>query len=173
MPRNISLLDRVRLASPCNVPWESMKGDNRTRHCDQCNLNVYNLVDMPRIEAEQLVATREGRLCIRMHVRTDGTFLAQNCPVGMRLARRAAAKVVGIAALFLAATAQAASYLLIVRPDSNWLKWHQPMASLMHWLNPPPQQSFIMGALEAPPPQPSPAPLLGPTTNAPCNGPNP
>jgi len=169
MARDISLLDRVRIASPCNVPWDSMRGDDRTRHCDQCNLNVYNLADMPRGEAEQLVASHEGQLCIRMHVRIDGTFIAQNCPVGMRLARRAAARVVGFASVLLAASAQAASFLLMNRPGSDWLEQQQPMAVIMNWLNPPPQRFCIMGALMMPPPQNPPASASSGTTAGVCN----
>lgn len=36
------ILNRVYIAAPCSVPWDSMEGDERIRHCQQCKLNVYN-----------------------------------------------------------------------------------------------------------------------------------
>ena len=55
-------LDHVRVAAPCNVDWDSMFGDERVRFCGQCKLNVYNLSEMSKTEAELLVARSEGRL---------------------------------------------------------------------------------------------------------------
>ena len=39
---------------------------------------------MKREEAEALLLTTEGRLCVRFYRRADGTILTQNCPVGLR-----------------------------------------------------------------------------------------
>jgi len=30
--KSLPLLQRIYVASPCNVPWESMSGDDRVRH---------------------------------------------------------------------------------------------------------------------------------------------
>ena len=38
-------INKLRIASPCPVGWETMKGDARTRHCDLCQLNVYNVLN--------------------------------------------------------------------------------------------------------------------------------
>jgi hypothetical protein len=59
-----------------------MYGDERTRFCGQCKLNVYNLSGMTREEAENLVTNAEGRLCVRFYRRADGTVITENCPVG-------------------------------------------------------------------------------------------
>jgi hypothetical protein len=40
---SLSLLDRIEIASPCTVEWDSMTGDDRSRFCGQCKLNVYNI----------------------------------------------------------------------------------------------------------------------------------
>src|SRR6185503_6331901 len=61
------LLNNVRIASPCSADWEKMVGDERVRHCNQCNLNVYNLSALSSLEAHDLVAKREGRLCVRFY----------------------------------------------------------------------------------------------------------
>lgn len=50
------LLDIVRIASPCPVSWEGISGDERTRHCSECNHKVYNLSAISRAEAERLLA---------------------------------------------------------------------------------------------------------------------
>jgi hypothetical protein len=81
-------LTSLEVASPCRASWEAMSGDDRVRFCDQCAKNVYNLSDMSRREAEALVRESEGRLCVRFYRRRDGTMLTDNCPVGLRAARR-------------------------------------------------------------------------------------
>jgi hypothetical protein len=66
------------------MSWAQMTGDDRARHCQACKLNVYNLSDMTRREAESLIASREGRLCVRFYRRADGTVLTRDCPRGLR-----------------------------------------------------------------------------------------
>src|SRR5687768_5545433 len=81
-------LDHIRVASPCNADWDEMIGNDRSRFCGQCNLNVYNLSSMTRAEAELLIGRTEGRLCVRYYRRTDGSILTKDCPVGLRAIRR-------------------------------------------------------------------------------------
>jgi hypothetical protein len=69
-----------------------MKGDDRVRFCDHCQLNVYNLSGLSRGEAETLLAQTEGRLCARLFRRADGTVLTNDCPVGLRVLRKRVAK---------------------------------------------------------------------------------
>lgn len=86
-------LDQIRIASPCPVSWEQMPGDNRVRFCGECQLNVYDLGELSRTEAEELLSTTEGRLCGRLYRRTDGTLITKDCPVGLRAARRRVVRV--------------------------------------------------------------------------------
>ncbi|MEM7205146.1 MAG: hypothetical protein AAF628_33135 [Planctomycetota bacterium] len=79
-----SFLDQLRISAPCPASWDQMAGDDRTRFCDQCQLNVYNLGGMTREEGEALVRNAEGRLCVRLVRREDGTVMTQECPVGLR-----------------------------------------------------------------------------------------
>jgi hypothetical protein len=81
-------LDRISVASPCTASWDEMRGDDRVRFCGHCQLNVYNLSAMTRQAAEQLVAQREGRLCVRFYRRTDDTVLTPDCPRGLEALRR-------------------------------------------------------------------------------------
>jgi hypothetical protein len=88
MSRFNSPLDHVKIAAPCKADWQQMIGTDRVRFCGQCNLNVYNLSSMTKVQAESLIAETEGRLCVRFYRRTDGSILTSNCPVGLRMIRR-------------------------------------------------------------------------------------
>jgi hypothetical protein len=91
------LLHNVRIASPCSADWEKMIGDDRVRHCSQCNLNVYNLSAMTSLEAQDMVAKHEGRMCLRFYHRKDGTILTRNCPVGLKVVMQRVSRIAGIA----------------------------------------------------------------------------
>jgi hypothetical protein len=104
--RSRSPLDAVTVASPCTVPWESMKGDERKRHCEQCRLNVYDVASLSREAAEELLLRSEGRVCVRLTRRADGTLVTRDCNrVRAAIARRlrwmrvAAAAVLGAVGL--------------------------------------------------------------------------
>ena len=81
-------LDSVKIASPCGANWNEMSGDERKKYCAMCRLNVYNLSDMTRTEAENFLINAEGRVCLRIFRRNDGTVLIQDCPVGWQALRR-------------------------------------------------------------------------------------
>jgi hypothetical protein len=81
-------LDHVQVAAPCKADWNQMIGSERVRFCAQCNLNVFNLSGMSRLEAESLIARTEGRLCVRFYRRSDGSIITQDCPVGLRAIQR-------------------------------------------------------------------------------------
>jgi carboxypeptidase family protein len=74
-----------------------MSGDDRIRHCPECNLNVYNFSQMNDADVERIIATHEGRLCARFYRRPDGTILTQNCPAGFRATLRRATRVAAAA----------------------------------------------------------------------------
>ena len=99
---NSANIDHLRIATPCPISWEQMTGDARVRFCDHCRLNVYNVSELSRIEAETLIASAEGRLCARLFRRADGTVLTKDCPVGLRaLRRRVAARSAAIFAALM------------------------------------------------------------------------
>lgn len=92
MALNPIKLDSLRVASPCQVPWESMTGDDHVRFCSLCRLNVYNISGLTRSQAESLLANTEGRICGRFYRRADGTVITQDCPVGLKAIRRRVSK---------------------------------------------------------------------------------
>jgi len=86
-------LDNIHVASPCPANWDEMFGDDRKRFCGDCKLNVYNLSEMTRREAENLLYNSEGRLCVRFFRRADGTVLTKNCPVGWQAVKQRVSRV--------------------------------------------------------------------------------
>lgn len=87
-PRRLPMvLEDIRVATPCSADWDDMTGDARVRFCGKCEKNVYNLSAMTREEGEALVRQKEGRLCVRLYQRKDGTVITSDCPVGVRRQR--------------------------------------------------------------------------------------
>jgi hypothetical protein len=84
-------IDQIEIRSPCTVSWDEMRssgGDGRVRFCGQCRQNVYNVEAMSRGEARRLIAMREGRVCVRILRRPDGTVVTADCWARLRAARR-------------------------------------------------------------------------------------
>lgn len=94
-------LDDLKIASPCHESWANMQGDERRRFCESCELHVYDLSGMTRNEAEELVRKTEGRLCLRLHRRADGTVITKDCPVGSAARVRRLVKACAAALLAL------------------------------------------------------------------------
>jgi hypothetical protein len=91
------------IQSPCTANWEAMTGDEQSRHCGQCNLNVYNLSAMTTQEAEVLLGQNSGgRLCVRYYQRPDGTVMTADC-VAVRATHHRRARLIhkGVAASVL------------------------------------------------------------------------
>jgi hypothetical protein len=110
-------VERLRIATPCPISWEQMTGNSQVRFCDHCQLNVYNISELSRSEAESLIASAEGRLCARLYRRADGTILTKDCPVGLRALKRRLAK--RTAAIFAAIVSLSAAVLGQQSPGQN------------------------------------------------------
>jgi len=81
-------LDRAEIATACDVSWDSLVGDHRVRHCGHCRQNVYNVQALRRAEALRLISEHEGRLCLRIVRRPDGSVVTADCWSRLRVARR-------------------------------------------------------------------------------------
>lgn len=170
MSKTISLVQRVQIASPCPVSWQSMSGDDHVRFCGQCKLNVYNLSAMSQEEGEQLILQKEGKLCARIYRRSDGTILTKDCPVGLAaLRRRVVGFGVAIAATVLLVVGTAIS--AITRPrvrDESWYlrldvnisSYKTVTGTVTRWLNttPMPRGGWLGGIVLVSPPPTPPAP---------------
>jgi hypothetical protein len=108
---SLPVLDNIRVAAPCNVSWDGMTGDDRVRHCGDCKKNVYNLSEMTREQAEALIASREGNLCVRYYKRKDGTIITQDCSVGLKKQRRRRLIIAAGATIIAAGAATAAVFV--------------------------------------------------------------
>ncbi len=82
-----SFIHKVQIATPCKADWEKMTGDERVRFCHACKLNVYNIAEMTTEEAEDLITIKEGKVCLRLYRRADGTVLTKDCPKGLAAVR--------------------------------------------------------------------------------------
>jgi hypothetical protein len=104
-----SFIHDLQIATPCKANWDEMTGDEQKRMCGMCNMNVFNLSSMTLEEAEALVTQAEGRTCIRMYRRADGTVITKDCPVGI-----AARVKLGMKKTFAIASATAAVVIAYV-----------------------------------------------------------
>lgn len=86
--RDSDEVDSVEIENPCDVPWDSMPGDDRIRHCGKCDQNVYNVQSLPRHEAARLMSISGQRVCLRIYRRRDGTVVTADCWSRLRAARR-------------------------------------------------------------------------------------
>jgi len=93
-------IQSMRVAKPCSASWAAMTGDERSRMCSQCSIRVYNIEGMTALEVRELVFKNEGRTCIRLHRRADGTVITKDCPKGLQRVRK---RVLSVAAAAFAA----------------------------------------------------------------------
>ncbi|MBX3233704.1 MAG: hypothetical protein KIT84_21395 [Labilithrix sp.] len=109
------------IAAPCDVPWESMIGDDKRRHCGECRRDVHNLSAMTKAEMDAFLAAMapgpDGHLpCISLFQRADGTVLTADCPVGLSRRRRRALLTATLGAGMVALAAASALATLWLRP---------------------------------------------------------
>lgn len=119
--QNTIALHSIRIESPCTASWANMKGDERVRHCGDCNKNVFNLSAMTEAQGAALLAADSGgELCVRFYQRADGTVMTSDCSTSARAAtRRTVRKVPVLAGAALlavsAAVAVSAAPMPVVR----------------------------------------------------------
>jgi hypothetical protein len=75
----LNTLDGLTIPTACPVPWDSMKGDHRTRFCDKCRQNVHDVSELTRAEALRLVAAGPEVPCLRLYRRPDGRVMTADC----------------------------------------------------------------------------------------------
>lgn len=174
MSQSMTSLDLIHVASPCPASWDAMTGDEQVRFCQQCKLNVYNLSEMSRVEAEEFVSRREGRTCVKFFRRADGTVLTKDCPVGVRALRqrfvRAAAALAGILFAMVSGTLLGGVFNRLLPSGIK-----RPAAAFAEWIDPASRLTSVMGgcpppvSCPTPPPsdasmrEPAETPLLPPT----------
>lgn len=89
-------IDRLTIATPCDMSWEEMAGDDRKRFCGECRKHVYDIASMTSDEVADLLGDGMNLPCVRLYRRQNGRVMTADCPVGVRervwrnLRRRAA-----------------------------------------------------------------------------------
>jgi len=148
-----SLPLRLTVATPCQASWESMKGNDRVRLCEHCQLQVYNLSALTQKAAEDLIVRSEDRLCVRLYQRADGTFMTADCPLALQMFRRGVcwsiAKAMGVGFFFLALLAGVASSLSD-KPRKSTRQPAGPMTPVVDWIMDKLCPHPIMGAVVPP-----------------------
>lgn len=99
-----SPLDSLMLSFSCPVLWDSMEGDERERLCRQCNKKVYNISQMSKSEAEELLQSnkRGEKKCVKFYQRKDGTITTDECPKFLRPVRDHCRSVIHAVSLSIA-----------------------------------------------------------------------
>lgn len=71
----------------CAMKWDEMQetDDPRCKHCERCDLHVFDLVGLNPTEISELVRKNGGEICGQAHVRNDNTLNFDPC----RFPRRA------------------------------------------------------------------------------------
>ncbi len=101
--------DIFAIDSPCNADWDTMPGDDTTRHCGECDQSVTDLSMMTREEATALVVTTdsEGRPpCAQYGLTDTGQIIFQ--PQLIRPERRFG-RLLAVAALAVTGVSLAAA----------------------------------------------------------------
>lgn len=124
-------LKNIHIASPCRADWAKMSGDERVRHCSECKLSVYNLSELSRRAAEELIARHEGRLCVRFYRRADGTVITRDCPVGFRQLARKVSRVAGTVLSALMSVSFGAAQTTASQPPQATTQNDQKKAEIM------------------------------------------
>ncbi len=98
--RSLSVLNDIRVASPCPAAWDQMSGNDRERHCSLCDQPVYDLSATTAAEAVELLNAKS--VCVRLYRRRDGKVITRDCPEGrsLRLRRFARRMVLAVASWF-------------------------------------------------------------------------
>lgn len=187
-PNNIIPLEAIQIAKPCRADWNHMTGDQRARFCGSCHKNVYDISQMTRADAHNLIVEKEGNVCVRLYRRPDGTVITSDCPVGKReVAHPMWWTLAGFVALMASGAAvwsQPAATDNHARANATPLvdraRTWPLVGAVVNKVSPQPQPQMMMGdiAVIAPPtmgaiapqpaavPQPTNAPLMGkPATN--------
>jgi hypothetical protein len=158
------MLDALEIAKPCDARWEDMRGDDRVRRCDLCQLNVYNLSAFHRVEALELLERTEGRVCLRLYQRADGTVITADCTSRLVDAKRAGTSAFAVAlaltgVLWAAACGVGAGQEVEVDEPSASPAIEQPLTGEPAPTSPP-EPRPLMGA-PRPNPEPPHPPKMG------------
>ena len=104
-------LDRLVISKPCSNDWDSMTGGREKRHCSDCDRTVYDVSKLTLLEAEALVFSTRGRLCLRLTKDANGSVVTSQWPGGLPPAPRRVSPLGGaVVGAILGISGSAAGY---------------------------------------------------------------
>lgn len=78
MSNELPILNQTNIPNPCPMSWDDMSGNDKTRHCSQCEKSVYHLSNMTGPEAAKVLREHGGDLCVHGVFRTsDGSLITK------------------------------------------------------------------------------------------------
>jgi hypothetical protein len=123
-------MSAFRIGTPCTASWADMQGNDKVRHCPQCQLDVYNFSEMTPLEINQIIAARTGRLCARFYQRPDGTMLTEDCHAGFPVTPLCGARIAAAALAALVTIAPANARAVPPQSDLPSLQMQSPQQGL-------------------------------------------
>ena len=99
MSNELPIINRSNIPEPCPIAWDDMTGNEKTRHCSQCEKSVYHLSYMTPAEANRVIEEHDGNLCIHGIFRVSDGQLVTKPMRRQRLShlfRRAVAMLIGL-----------------------------------------------------------------------------
>lgn len=113
-----SLIDSVKVGTPCSEDWHKMEGTDTVRFCSHCTKHVNNLSEMTRKEAMRLVRSSDGNLCIR-YIPNPVTQRPMFAEQLLQITRRAPGIAAGVmsASIALSTQAYAQDESSVAKPD--------------------------------------------------------
>lgn len=118
------LIQQLRIASPCNVEWDSMIGNDRVRFCEHCRLSVHHVDSLNRKRLRRLIARSHGRLCVN-YTQPNVQTGANAFPILHKIGRRTSALAAGAFSATLGISAATAA----TQPNFRRPSFAQPVVS--------------------------------------------
>ena len=151
------ILGDLRVAYPCEVNWDDMEGSERVRHCSTCRLHVYNLSNLTRQQAQNLVEGAEGRLCVRFYRRADGSVMTQDCSLREQVPVPRRWKPAALLASFVFFILGAIALSAFGNDSPHRRITELPVIGrVFHWFGFDPPERCVMGMMPAPRAMPAP-----------------
>ncbi len=67
----------ISIKTPCSAAWDKMPGDEKERHCTQCQKSVFSLKELTPFQIAILYFKKRARLCIRLEQNQEGKIIAK------------------------------------------------------------------------------------------------
>ena len=109
------------IIEPCDVAWEDMKGDERQRYCDDCQLNVHNFIEFTDEEINRTL-DQPGRVCAQIFQDSDGEVLTKSVLQKKRQQRRW--YQISLLSIFACVSTTPVAFGIVRQMD--WQSWFEP-----------------------------------------------